>query len=662
LAGAGIALAACAKTAEPTVAPKEEPTATPKPAEEKKEEPTATPVPEVEAEAKEAPVLAEMVAAGSLPPMEERIPASPGIFPVMEEIGKYGGTIRRGFKGVSDRWGPTKHNDRGLCWYNKDLVMVPRIAESWETNEDASEWTFHLRPGMKYNNGEPFDSDSFKWAWEYRFMNETLFQSPHGDLSTGSPRVWGEMTFPDQYTFKIKYQDPKPMLLFGLGRERDMWVPSSYYAQFHEDATDDKAALDQMVTESGFETWDQLFVDRLYWYMSPDKPEVIPWPADNALSEELFVMLRNPYFFATDAEGQQLPYLDKVTHRLFETPDVLNMWVINGEIDFQARHMGIGNYTLHKEGEADGDYQVYLGISAGHVCVQPNHTCKDERIRELAQDRKVRIALSHAVDRDELNELVYDGLLTAKQYAPLASSPNAYPKLANAYIEYDPDEANRLLDEAGYSEKDADGFRLWKDGSGETMTFVIEGTAQAGSVGDDAIQLIVKYYQDVGVKASYQYFERSLYTEHFRANDTEFAFWGGDRTVLPLAPGAPIFRGTMIDRPWCPGWGIWYNSNATDPVSEEPPEGHWIWEIWDIWSKIEVEPDEETRNKLFEGIMDIWAEELPQIGYLGESPTEIIVKNGFTNYLNGFPLDDTTGDEHLLNTETYFWDDPDAHS
>jgi peptide/nickel transport system substrate-binding protein len=293
--------------------------------------------------------------------------------------------------------------------------------------------------------------------------------------------------------------------------------------------------------------------------------------------------------------------------------------------------------------------------------VQPNHTCKDERVREFAGDRNVRIALSLAVDRDELNELVYDGLLTPRQYAPLAQSPNAYPKLANAYIDYDPDEANRLLDEAGYSERDSDGFRLWKDGSGETLSFVIEGTANPGSVGDDAIQLIVEGYHDVGVKASYQYFERSLYTEHFQANETEFAFWGGDRTVLPLAPGAPIFRGTMIDRPWAPAWGIWLNSNATDPVSEEPPEGHWIWDIWEIWDKIIVEPDEATRNKLFEGIMDIWAEELPQIGYLGESPTGIIVKNGFRNYLNGFPLDDTTGDEHLLNTETYFWEEPDKH-
>ena len=87
----------------------------------------------------------------------------------------------------------------------------------------------------------------------------------------------------------------------------------------------------------------------------------------------------------------------------------------------------------------------------------------------------------------------------------------------------------------------------------------------------------------------------------------------------------------MIDRPWCPAWGIWFNSNGTDPVGEEPPEGHWIWDIWDIWDQDRrSSPTRTSSNKLFEGIMDIWAEEMPQIGYLGESPTPIIVKNGFT--------------------------------
>ena len=78
---------------------------------------------------------------------------------------------------------------------------------------------------------------------------------------------------------------------------------------------------------------------------------------------------------------------------------------------------------------------------------------------------------------------------------------------------------------------------MFKDGSGP-ISFTIEGTAEPGTPGEDAVQLIVKYLGDVGIKCAYKYFERALYTEHYSANEIEAAFWGGDRTVLPLVPAA----------------------------------------------------------------------------------------------------------------------------
>jgi peptide/nickel transport system substrate-binding protein len=384
-----------------------------------------------------------------------------------------------------------------------------------------------------------------------------------------------------------------------------------------------------------------------------------PWIAKNQLSTELFVMERNPYFFGVDPEGNQLPYVDTVNHRLFENPEVFNLRIINGEIDFQNRHVALGNFTLFKENEAAGDYQVVIGSSAGHTAVQLNLTTKNERLREFFNIRDVRIALSLAVDRNALNELVYDGLLTPRQYSPLEKSPQAYPEQANAYIEYDPARANELLDAAGYAEKNSEGMRVWP-GTNEAISFIIEGTAEPGTQGEDAILQIVRYYQAVGVNAAYRYFERSLYTEHYESNEIEAAFWGGDRTVLPIA--APIiFTGEQPDRPWNAAWALW-RLNPTNANGEEPPEGHWMWDIWNTWDEIAVTADEETRNALFREILDIWARELPMIGYLGESPALVIVKNGFRNYPAGFPIDDTTGDEHLLHTETYFWDDPAAHT
>ncbi len=608
----------------------------------------------------EAPMLAELVQAGSLPPVDERLPTNPLVMPVAEQIGTYGGTMRRGFRGVSDRWGPTKVQDRGLAWYDTELNMQPRLAESWEMSEDAREWTFHLRQGTKWSDGTPFTTEAVQYWYDNEVQNTDLTEYSSGTTwKTGAANTLLQLEVIDDYNFKFIFADPNPLFLYKVGRASP-FSPGHYMQQFHVNLAEDQAALTAQATEAGFENWAQYYTDRGYWYMNPEKPSIGPWISKNALSEEIFLMERNPYFFGVDAEGNQLPYIDKVNHRLFDQPDVFNLWITNGEIDFQNRHVTIANFTLFKEAEAAGDYQVVIGASSGHQALQLNLTTKEPRLREFFNIRDVRIALSIAVDREDLNELVFDGLFTPRQYSPLTSSPQYYEKLSNAHIEYDVDRANALLDGAGYTEKSADGTRLWKDGSGEEISFIIEGTADVGTPDEDAVQQLIKYFAVVGVKASYKYFERSLYTEHYESNEIQAAYWGGDRTVVPMA--APIiFIGQQPDRPWCAAWSLWKLNGPDDPNGEEPPADHWMTTIWTLWDQIAAEPDAALRDELFTQILDIWAEELPMIGYLGEAPAPVIVKNSFRNYIAGLPVDDTTGDEHLLHTETYFWEDPENH-
>ena len=181
---------------------------------------TATPEP---AKFKEAPMLAEMVKAGKLPPVDERLPANPCVCPVMDGVGKYGGTMRRGFSGVSDRWGPTKINNEGLTWYNADLSLRANIAEAWEINSDASQWTFRLRKGMKWSDGQPFTSDDFKWYYDNQLMNNELTTGVSTTWSTGTPRKWMTMEYPDKYTVICKFSDPNPLFAYTVTRN----VPAS---------------------------------------------------------------------------------------------------------------------------------------------------------------------------------------------------------------------------------------------------------------------------------------------------------------------------------------------------------------------------------------------------------------------------------------------------
>lgn len=624
----------------------------------------ATAVPATVSKFAEAPMLAALVEGGSLPPVDERLPKNPVVLDGSDGIGNFGGTLRRGFRGFSDRWGPTKTQNEGLTWYNSDLSVRANFAESWEVNEDATQWTFKFREGAKWSDGTPFTTADVKWWYDNILTNTELTTALPTQWSSGNPRELMTAEYPDDYTAVFTYKHPKPLLVYNVtrllgGTNGDgPFAPGKFLEQFHP-SFGDKAKIEEQAKAASYETWTQYFIDQVNNWWNPDRPTLGVWRATNSLADERFVMERNPYFWQVDSEGNQLPYIDTITHLLFETPDAFNTRILAGEVDFQARHVSIGDFTLLKENESKGDYQVVNGVTANHVAFQPNQAANDPKLREFFQTRDVRIALSLAINRAEINDLVFNGTATPRQYSPLSASPQYYEKLTNAYIEYDPAKANELLDGAGYDKKDAEGFRLWKDGSGP-IDFVIEGTAQAGSPDEDAVQTMVKYFADVGVKATYKAEERGLYDERNQAGLVDAAFWGGDRTLLPIV--APlIFIGSIADRPWSGKFGIYYG-NAESPNAEAPPEDHFIRKIWDLQAQIDVEPDEAKRNELFRGILDIWAEELPMIGILGELPSPTIVKNGLKGFKAGFPNDDTTEDENLQNTQTYYWDDPAAHS
>jgi peptide/nickel transport system substrate-binding protein len=671
-AAAGAVVSACAPADTATPAPPEpttppEPTDAPEPTDVPEPEdtpvPADTPVPP--SMYNEAPMLAAMVEAGNLPPVDERLPKNPWVYPPNDGIGNYGGVMRRGFKGVSDAWGCRKFIDRKLVTWSPDLQLIPRLCESWELSADAKTWTWHLREGTKWSDGVDFTTADYMYHYENFYLNEELNPTfPTGRSTKGPDGEWNPVVYeaPDDYTLVMKFADPNPLFIFSTYRDYREPHCSHFMKQFHMDLTDDKAALEQMIADEGLESWMDVYNNRWEMGLSNGEasPSTYPWNAVNTMRDEVFLMERNPYFYGVDPEGNQLPYLDNIQFRLFDSAEVFNLRCVGGEVDFQARHLSMANYTLLKENESGGDYHVMLGKKSSHVAMQVNHTCQDPNLREFFQNRNARIAMSLAANRQEINELVFSGQYTPRQYSPLEASPDYYPKLSNAYIEYDPDTANDLLDAEGYTDRDAEGYRMFKDGSGP-ISFVIESTMGVADVAEDAVNMYIGYLKDIGIKAQLLIEERSLYTEHFQANDIEAAWWGGDRTVVPLA--APIiFIGTQPDRPWCPAWGYW-RGDPTNPVAEEPPEGHFIYEIWRIWDEeIAVESDEAKQHEAFRKILDIWAEELPYIGLLGEQPGPCVVKNGFRGYVEGYPIDDVTSDEHLLQTETYYWENPEEHS
>ncbi|MBN1439879.1 MAG: ABC transporter substrate-binding protein [Anaerolineales bacterium] len=645
----GTTLAACG-TATPTPAP----TTAPKP--------TAAPTVETGAAYKEPAMLESLVADGTLPPVAERLPENPWVAPVLDSNGVSGGIIHRGYTGPGDKWGMSKLCDRGMVWFDLDLVMQPRQCESWEVNEDGSQYTFHIRKGMKWSDGVEFKSSDVRFWYEQVKLNKTLYPATDGKWWTGSSDAKRYMTVetPDDYTFIFKYQDPKPLLIYIIGRE-GIGTPEHYMKEWIMDTATDKDALQAKVTAAGFESWDKYWIDNRQFYMwNTELPHLGPWTAKNDLNSEKWIIERNPYFFGVDSDGMQLPYLDAVHSRKFADTQTFNLWIANGEIDFQARRVQVGDYTYFKENESSGDYQVVVCPSARHMVVVLNQASKNEQLRAFFMNRDVRIALSLAINRPGINELNYLGLGTPRQYSPLTLSPQYYEKLSNAYIEYYPAKANQMLDDAGYAARDAEGFRKYSDAEdAETIFFVLEGQFGAGTPDEDAGQQVVKMFKAVGVKCEYKFVEQTLYNQHYTSNDMDAAWWFADRTVVPLAAEALIFRGVASDRPFVDAYNKFFD-DPENPIAIEPPADHYVRKLHDLWDQILKTGDPAAQNDLFRQMLDIWAEELPMIGVVGELPALTIVKNGLKNFASS-PNDDTTCDEYVRNPETLFWEDPSQH-
>ena len=662
LTAAATTLGACAQA---TPQPSEPPAATaaPQPTEAMAatEAPVATEAPAAAASTagkyKEAPMLAELVNAGKLPPVDQRLPENPRVITPKEKVGTYGGTWHRAYKGVSDRWGPTKLMEEHALqweWEGDAPKSVVNTVEKWEQNADASEFTFYMRKGMRWSDGEDFDTNDVKFWYEDVYLNQDLTPS-YGNTYDNADKTPFELTVVDQYTFKVKYKSPKPLLSIILPKigtnmpaGPDFAAPEHYMKQWHI-KYGDKAAIDAKLKELKLTTWNELWCTggnsgdwqgpMAFWFLNPDRPVINAWTLKAPPPSDPLVEERNPYFFKVDTDGNQLPYIDGIEHALFNDQQVLNLWLVSGKIDCQYRYTDVGAFTLYKENEAKGGYRVQKNIAASVSAFFPNINNPDPVLAELFDTPDFRHALSIAIDRQEINDLIYNGLLNPMQASPVHGSPNFDEEFTKVWAEYDPDTANSLLDGLGLTMGSDGKTRTRSDG--KPLEIIIETQDTTGSQGLDECNQVKKYWDAIGVATSVKTVERSLYEQHCHDGSIDVGRWGADRQSIVMAdPGR--YLGTTDDGPWAPLYAHWYNKAPYKQV--EPPADHPIRKIWEAWDQCQVEPDETKRNALFKSMLDIHKANPWIIGTVGEAPALWIVQNNFHNVPEGYIEDDTLRD------------------
>jgi len=580
----------------------------------------------------EAPMLAEMATAGTLPALADRLPVASDVLVIapVHEIGKYGGTWRRGFTGPAD--GQNGHRvaggDRLLFWKSDGFPeMTPNVAKSWEVSEDGTEITLHLREGMKWSDGSPHTTADYMFWYEHMYQNEELVpvRSPFFNIDDGAT-----MEALDDYTLKFTFPFANSLFLEVLGSSVNVFgghaiygatamggvAPAAYMQQFHPDFVD-QADLDALVAAEGFDNWVNLFKDKNTWQRNPDLPVITPWKTEVPITTDNWVLVRNPYYFGVDTDGNQLPYIDRISMTLAENLEVLNLRAIAGEYDYQARHISLANLPVLLENAEAGDYTVRLDPAqhGGDGALMINQSYRgDDEIAKWLQNADFRRALSLGIDRDSINEVIFLGIGKPGSAVVAESSPfSPGPEYRQLWSTLDVATANEMLDAIGLTEKDAEGYRLRTD-NGERL--IIEVNPIPAFIQFTAIaEMIKEDLAEIGIFINVVEQERGLVEQRRGSNELQTFFWQNDGTdELYLYPyhALPVANTSGTG----PGYGDWYSSGGTAGVAPDPDGS--VAQVLEMFSTgLKATPDE--RIAIGQEIWKIITDEVWTIGTVGQS-------------------------------------------
>ncbi len=591
----------------------------------------------------QAPSLNDQVEAGTLPPVDERLPKEPLVLEVVEQPGEYGGTLRRAILGGGDQHNlvRTIGSDNMVRWDPNWTEVRPNIAKSWEVSEDASKFTFNLREGMRWSDGAPFSADDIMFWYEDVFLNSDL--TPNMDSTFVGPAGPVKVTRIDDYKVEFDFGTPNGLFIqnmaYGFGYHPTAY-PKHYLSQFMEKYNPDLQKL--VDAEPAAADGIQLFnlkagpMDTPLFWQNPDRPTLHAWHLTNAYgSTDRVVAERNPYYYKVDEKGQQLPYIDRITYDQVEDVETILLKAFNGEIDYMLRHVGRpANKASLTDNMERGKYHFFdVGdLPANIMILMLNLTHPDPVKREVINNKDFRIGLSHAVNRQEIIDLLYFGAAKPAQTAPREGSELYKEWYLKQFTEFDPELANKHLDMAGLDKRDDEGFRLGPDGRRFTLVFLVADVF--GLQYPDAMELIAGYAADVGLDIQVRATDRSRLIALTTANEQDAYLWncsGGqaDAYTTPICY-VPIVGNSVS---WARSWAEWGVDNT---LGEEPPQA--VKDIFTAYDEVKAATSPEDMKALMQKVLDMSMEQLFTIGLVQNDPVFGIARNNMRNVPDPLPI------------------------
>ncbi len=588
-------------------------------------------------EFQEAPKLAELVASGELPPVEERMPVKEDIMiqPVFEEIGTYGGDLKMPWLGGNaEKWEAGRLTEESLFRFNQDGSDIePNIAKGYDVNEDKTEYTIYLREGMKWSDGVPVTADDVIFWYEHLMLTEYFGKAPYecfysiklGETEEDSDKALMTMEKIDDYTVKMIHKYPSPLFLKRLAIDVKWAIaPKHFYEDMVPSIVGEEEAL-KVAQEWGFQ--DVTSFGKMigyYFWIYPERPTLRPWVIINDSESNQAIFERNPYYWKVDEDGKQLPYIDRLVLDKFQDKSHFTLEALAGNVSINR--YGMDDFTTLKENEANGDYNVRLWKKAGLTSsgFQLNQTVKDLELREIFQNVEFREALSIAIDREEVSEIVFDGLVEPAQFSIPEGRPFYKEEWVSQWTDRDVDKANEILDEMGIIWEDGKNYRTLPSGKEFAFSLhLVQETKQARYS-----ELLTKYFKEIGILLEVKVVDKTFFEELKYSNELQAAL--GEEDVVDVSLRPDFIVPLRLLNVWYGNYGLYNQSNGEEGLK---PEGD-VAELQRLWNVVVSSTEQEDIDSAVEEIWDIHMRNQFVIGATGPIAEAIVVKNNLKNVPN----------------------------
>lgn len=579
----------------------------------------------------------------ALPALADRLPTEPLVVVPYDTIGTYGGTLdalsNATEAGTSDFLSIRHVN---LVRYSDDLqTIVPNVAKSWEWNADFTELTMTLRAGHKWSDGAPFTSEDVRFWLEDLALDSNIIENPKDYVLAGGNPIKIEVM--DETTFKLMLDAPKPGLLAHFASSyAQAFQPSHFLGQFHPAVSDD---ADAKAAEYGFASGYEAVN---YYYGSsdwtdtptpmlrdPERAATLPAATQPTLESHIYItdttegrkLVANPYFHQVDTTGQQLPYISRQDEVYINDDEVRILSLVNGDVDYKSQSVQLPNAPILLENQEKGGYSIQLKPTIALPSFAFNPTSADEAKRAIFSNPAFSIAMSVAIDRNELNEVAFFGQGEPRQYVGFSPAPaSVSAETYTMHTTYDPDAAKAALDDLGLTDTDGDGFRELPNGDALVLNLQFATQGIAGAV----VEFVGQNWAEVGIQTTVKEVTPDEYRAAQSANELDVSIWS-QGTPMALALGSserfvPPF-GSYFELRAGMLWGEWMQSGGSAGV--EPPA--WVMTVAeDIDALQQSAPGSDAQGDLANKIAVAFAENLPIIGTV-QAPNPIYVSNRLSN-------------------------------